>query len=156
MDNFVILFQPHMNLPKYPVIVSDDLHVFEFFSEGPRGHIKKGVFYTLIGNDLYNLGFGDWVETSQDLDDSSRTNNGDPDKVLATVASTAIAFTNRFPAARIFIEGSTAARTRLYQISIGFNLEEISEDFDIQGFTSEEWETFRRGRNYKAFLISRK
>jgi hypothetical protein len=145
-----------MNLPKYPVTASDDLLVYEFFSEGPRGRIKKGVFYTRIGKDLYDLGFGDWIEALQDLDDSSRTNNGDRDKVLATVASTAIAFTNRFPTVRIFIEGSTAARTRLYQIGIGFNLDEISENFDIPGFTGEEWQIFRRGRNYTAFLISRK
>ena len=121
-----------MNLPKYPVTVSDDLLVYEFFSEGPRGHIRKGVFYTRIGKDLYNLGFGDWIEKLQELDDSSRTNNGDRDKVLATVAATAIALTNRFPAIRIFIEGSTAARTRLYQIGIGSNLEEINEDFHSQ------------------------
>ncbi len=147
-----------MNLPKYPVIVSDDLLVYEFFSEGPRGLIKKGVFYTRIGNDLYNLGFGDWIEALRELDDTSRTNNRDRDKVLAlrTVASTAIAFTNRFPTVRIFVEGSTTARTRLYQIGIGHNLEEISEDFDVQGFTGKEWEEFQRGRNYMAFLISRK
>jgi len=145
-----------MNIPKYPVFVSDDLLVYEFFSEGPKGRIKKGVFYTRIGKDLYNLGFGDWPDASDELDDSSRSNNEDRDKVLATVASTAIVFTNRFPTAHIFMEGSTAARTRLYQMGIGFNLQEISEDFEVQGFTGEEWGTFRRGRNYSAFLISRK
>jgi hypothetical protein len=76
--------------------------------------------------------------------------------VLATVASTVIAFTNRFPAVRILIEGSTIARTRLYQMAITVHLEEISQDFDIQGFINGHWEIFHRGRNYSAFLIARK
>ena len=145
-----------MNLPRYQVFSSDDPYVYLFYSEGPKGKIKKGVFYTRIGDNLFNLGFGDWNEELQDLDDSSRSNNGDRDKVLATVALTALSFTNHFPNARLFVEGSTAARTRLYQIGIGFNLSEISEYFDIQGFTGEDWQPFVRGRNYEAFLISRK
>jgi hypothetical protein len=109
-----------------------------------------------VGKDLYNLGFGDWIEESRDIDDPSRTNNGDRDKVLFTVASTAVAFINHFPNVRIIIEGSTNARTRLYQMGIGLNLEAICKDFDIQGFTGQNWEPFRRGRNYKTFLIARK
>ena len=145
-----------MNLPKYPVIVSNDRRIFEFFSEGPKGIIKKTVLYTPIQKDLYNLGFGDRIEGTQEVDDSNRTNNGDRDMVLATVASTIVAFTNRFPAVRILIEGSTIARTRLYQMAITDYLEEIKQDFDIQGFINHRWEIFHRGRNYSAFLIARK
>jgi hypothetical protein len=145
-----------MNLPKYPVVASDNPFVYVFFSEGSRGRFRKGVFYTQIGNNIFNLGFGDWNEELQDLDDSSRTNNGDRDKVLATVASTALAFTNQFPNARIFAEGSTPARTRLYQMGISDNLLEISGYFEIMGLLEDVWEPFQRGRNYTAFLITRK
>ena len=145
-----------MNLPKYPLFASDDPFVYVFFSEGNRGRFRKGVFYTQIGNNIFNLGFGDWNEELQDLDDSSRTNNGDRDKVLATVASTALAFTNQFPNARIFVEGSTPARTRLYQMGISDNLLEINEYFEVTGLFHDVWEPFHRGRNYSAFLITRK
>jgi hypothetical protein len=145
-----------MKYPKYPVTASADHHTYLFFSEGPKGKITKGVIYSKIGINLFNLGFGDWNESLKELDDSSRSNNKDRDKVLATVAFTAIDFTNAFPEARIFIEGSTLARTRLYQIAISDNLLEINESFKIQGFFKEDWELFTKDRNYKAFLITRK
>ena len=145
-----------MNQSKYPVNVSDDHFVYVFFSEGPRGRIKKGVFFTKIGDNFFNLGFGDWNEESQDLDDSSRSNNGDRDKVLATVAFTALDFTNQFPDARIVAEGSTPARTRLYQMGIADNLLEITENFEVKGLLGNIWEPFQQDRNYTAFLINRK
>jgi hypothetical protein len=145
-----------MKQPKYPVNVSDDHFVYVFFSEGPRGRIKKGVFFTRIGENFFNLGFGDWNEDSQDLDDSSRSNNGDRDKVLTTVAFTALDFTSQYPDARIVVEGSTSARTRLYQMGIADNLLEIKENFEVQGLLGDFWEPFQRGKNYAAFLINRK
>ena len=145
-----------MKYPKYPVVASHDHHMYLFFSEGPQGKIAKGVIYSKINEDLYNLGFGDWNEGSRYLDDSTRTNNGDKNKVLVTVASTALDFTARFPNARIFVEGSTLARTRLYQMGIGGNLLEITQDFDVKGYRQELWEPFQQGRNYEAFLIKRK
>ena len=145
-----------MKYSKYPVSASADYHTYLFFSEGPGGRIAKGVIYSQIKKNLFNLGFGDWNEKLQELDDSRRTNNGDRDKVLATVAFTAFDFTNMYPQARIFVEGSTPARTRLYQMGIVYNLLEINESFEIQGFFNEEWEPFRTARNYKAFLITKK
>ena len=130
--------------------------MYEFYSEGSRGRIKKVILYERIGKNLFNLGFGDWNEELQRLDDSSRSNNGDRGKVLATVAYTALEFTSKFPYALIFAEGSTSARTRLYQIGIAGNLLEINEIFEVKGFLDELWEPFQRGRNYEAFLIKRK
>jgi hypothetical protein len=145
-----------MKYARYPVIASKEDHTYEFFSEGPSGRIRKIVFYEKIGDDLFNLGFGDWNSERQKVDDSIRSNNGDRDKVLATVAFTALDFTDEFPAALIFVEGSTSARTRLYQIGISNNLLEINENFEVQGYQSEHWEPFRQGRNYESFLIRRK
>ncbi|HWK05802.1 MAG TPA: hypothetical protein VNS58_19310 [Puia sp.] len=145
-----------MKYPRYPVEASDDLYMYDFYSEGLRGRIKKTIIYSRIEENLFNLGFGDWNEELKDLDDSSRSNNGDRDKVLATVAFTALDFTDKFPDARIFVEGSTSARTRLYQMGIGDNLLEINEKFEVKGFINDQWEVFQRGRNYEAFLIKRK
>jgi hypothetical protein len=105
---------------------------------------------------FYNLAFGDWNEEFHILDDSVRTNNGDGDKVLATVAFTALDFTYQFPNALLLIEGSTPARTRLYQMSIASNLSEINKVFNIQGFHLQKWAPFMQGRNYERFLARRK
>jgi hypothetical protein len=72
------------------------------------------------------------------------------------VAFTALDFTNQLPYVQIFAEGSTAARTRLYQMEIANNLMEINKFFEIEGFANGEWELFLRGRNYESFLIQRK
>lgn len=145
-----------MRSARYPMVMSDNPHLYTFVSEGPNGNIAKGVFYTEIGRNLYNLGFGDLNEDLSDISDSSRSNNGDRDKILTTVAFTALNFIRHFPDARIFIEGSTPARTRLYQMGIAANLVEINNTFEIHGFREKHWELFRAGRNYRAFFARKK
>jgi hypothetical protein len=145
-----------MNFPKYPVVASNDYHTYLFYSNGPQGRVAKGVIYSEISENLYNLGFGDRKGEVGELDDFSRSNNGDRDKVLTTVAFTAIDFTNKYPAAQIIAEGSTPARTRLYQMGIANNLLEINQTFNIQGLRNGRWEPFALNRNYNAFLIKRK
>jgi hypothetical protein len=145
-----------MNRPKYPIFASEEKHEYGLFCEGPMGKIRKVVRYDKIGNDLFNLGFGDWNEELNGINDSNRGNNGDSDKVLNTVASTAIVFTDQFPNAQLFVEGSTPARTRLYQMGVAHNLLEINQIFEIKGFRKEQWEIFQHGWNYEAFLIRRK
>ncbi|HEY8970362.1 MAG TPA: hypothetical protein VIM64_14760, partial [Puia sp.] len=107
-----------MKYSKYPVKVDQAHARYDFISEGPRGNIAKAVFYGHIKEGIFNLAFGDWNPELDKIDDSIRSNNGDRDKILATVAATAIDFTNKFPNAVIYTEGSTPARTRLYQIAI--------------------------------------
>ncbi len=145
-----------MKYPKYPVVASSDYQMYFFFSDGPQGRILKGVIYSQIEGNLYNLSFGDWKEEVKGLDDSSRSNNGDRNLILTTVADTVLDFTEQFPDARIFIEGSTNARTRLYQIGIFHNLLEINKHFVILGSIGDDWEEFQACRNYDAFLIKRK
>lgn len=145
-----------MKYPKYPIITSQGHYVYEFYSEGQMGRIKKVIVYEPISENVFNLGFGDWNEDRQQTDDSTRSNNGDRDKVLATVALTAVDFTDRFPDAQLFVTGSSPARTRLYQMGIANNLLEINERFEVKGFRTTDWEIFRMGVNYQAFLISRK
>jgi len=145
-----------MRYARYQVIVKNEHQMYEFCSEGQRGCIQKAVIYTRIQGNLYNLAFGDWNESIQKLDDSIRSNNGDKDKVLATVAFTALTFTDQYPKAKVFVEGSTAAKTRLYQMGINNNLLEISLNFNVKGYHEGCWTPFHQGRNYKAFLIQRK
>jgi len=132
--------------------------LFEFTSEGPKGKIKKIVEYSETGTEnVYNLGFGDYDEVTSGINDLSVTNNGDSLKVLATVASTVYAFTEKHPNAWIFATGSTIVRTRLYRMGITNNLAEIAEDFIVLGYNSKgEWEEFVIGEDYEAFLLTKK
>ena len=112
---------------------------FEFYSEGPKGIIKKVVeFQPTIQKNVYNLAFGDYDEKAKSIDDLKVTNNGDSLKVLATVASTVYAFIEKHPKAIVVATGSTAVRTRLYRMGITNNLLEISEDFVIFGFKIQD------------------
>jgi len=138
------------------VVVGNEYCFYSFYSEGPKGLIEKAAIYTKMQEGLYNLAFGDWNADIQSLDDSIRTNNGDRDKVLATVAFTALDFTNQYPNTLLSFEGSTPARTRLYQMGIGNNLSEINKNFEIRGLRLQKWEPFMQGINYDAFLAQRK
>jgi hypothetical protein len=104
----------------------------------------------------YNLGFGDYNEETQEIDDEVVTNNGDGLKVLATVVSTLYAFTGKYPDAKVFATGSTEARTRLYRMGISNNLEEIKQDFYVYGLKSNQtFEEFVVGEDYLGFLVTR-
>jgi hypothetical protein len=146
-----------VNLPKYPLKVGKSLLVYEFTSEGPRGQIPKIVKYSKTNlKDLYNLGFGDKDQTSEDIDDKKISNNADRDMVLATVVSTIYAFTDKYPDAWVFATGSTNARTRLYRMGLTIYFLEIMRDFQVFGLKDDEWIKFEKGIEFEALLIQRK
>jgi hypothetical protein len=147
-----------MNIDKYPVIVGETYMVFEFVSEGTKGSILKLIIYSETHlHNFYNLGFGDKDEATGQIDDEVVTNNGDSEKVLATVASSLYTFTDKFPDAMVFATGSTKARTRLYRIGISNNIKEIMEDFEVFGLVGEgEWQSFQKEVDFGAFLVKRK
>lgn len=150
-----------MLLERYEYETGPSFQQFVFYSEGPKGRIRKVILYTFLGNidgdDYYNLGFGDYNEAEKNINDLSISNNKDRDKILATVAITTLEFTSHFPSCKIVAEGSTPVRTRLYQISIMKHFKEIIQLFDIHGLTEEKgWTPFAAGENYLAFLIARK
>ena len=115
------------------------------------------VQYTLTNyKNLYNLGFGDKNIDTGEMDDMVISNNGDGEKVLATVVATLYAFTEKYKNAIVYAKGSTKSRTRLYKIGITKYLDEVKEDFEIYGQLDEKWEKFQKNRNYQAFLTKRK
>ena len=50
-----------MDLERYPSFASTDYQEYEFYSEGPKGKVKKIVRYQKISEKpiVYNLAFGD-------------------------------------------------------------------------------------------------
>src|SRR5687767_2843738 len=141
-----------MHLEIYTVVVDNEHRKYDFVSEGPKGKIKKVIFYVELGNNRYNLAFGDWNFIEQKIDDKARSNNNDRDKVLATVALTIIDFFQHHPEAEVYAKGSTPVRTRLYQIGIFKYWHQISQLISIKGFINENWEPIEKHKNYHAFL----
>jgi hypothetical protein len=146
-----------MKLSKYPLASDDEFTAFEFVSEGRNGLVHKLVQFTPTNlKGLYNLAFGDKNISTGGINDLVVTNNGDSEKVLATVASAVYAFTDKYPDAWVYATGSTRSRTRLYQIGISKYLKEVEQDFEILAELKDDWETYRENRNYEGFMIRRR
>ncbi|WP_295117357.1 hypothetical protein [uncultured Chitinophaga sp.] len=151
-----------MNLDRYEFQAGYNYHVFTFKSTGPNGVVPKVITYqptqikTPDGRQIVNIAFGDWNNDKNDLDDYSRSNNSDRDKVLATVASTIILYCVKHGSPVIMAMGSTPARTRLYQMGLNMHWAEIKSMFWVKGWANGRWTDFRPGVNFEAFLVIRK
>lgn len=135
---------------------SDNSFFYEFISAGPKGEIKKVVQFIRFAElrtETYNLVMGDWNEKEGHINDLANTNNGDREKVLATVANITVHFLSQHPKANIFATGSTPARNRLYRMGISGALNEIQELFEVKGFEAGRWQQFQKNANYIAFLL---
>jgi len=121
-----------MKYDSYPDLeISKDFSVIDFISEGKKGSIPKRIEFTPTElKHVYNLAFGD-VNENGELDDSITSDNGDRNRILATVASVVQAYTIKYPERWIAFSGSTKERTRLYRMAMGLNFEELSAKFDI-------------------------
>jgi hypothetical protein len=117
-----------MKLDRYPYYADSSFFDFEFESEGSKGKIRKIARFIKIGQNLYSFGVAHIVHD----------------------------FTSVFSDAAIYIEGSTPSRTRWYQMNIAAYLAEIDAAFEIYGFENGQWESFKKGINYKAFMGRRR
>jgi hypothetical protein len=148
-----------MNLEVYEYEYFQDRLEYEFYSLGPKRRIKKLVQFkktpTNVG-DMYNIGFGDWDEKGNFLNDSIRSNNGDTDKVLATVAHIVLDFTNKNPNAEVLAAG-TAERIRLYRMNITRQFVSIYTFFNIFGLTEDNViEPLIKSKKYVAFIVKQR
>jgi hypothetical protein len=143
-------------LEKYNYTSDKTFKVYSFMSNGPNGPIQKIAKFNEIAPNIYNFGFGDYNPKTGDISDTSTSNNQDTGIILGTVGNIIYDFTNVFIEALIFIEGTDAARTRLYQININKHWERIEPVFEVFGLRGERWEPFKKGINYEAFLGRRK
>ena len=145
-----------MNLDHYTLFTTD-FQDYEFYSKGPKGTVKKVVRYRKIEDDpiTYNLAFGDEIN-GDEISDTVITNNQDRDLVLSSVISTIHTFCDCFGNHFIYAEGSTAGRTRLYQMAISRLWNEINPGFMVWGYRQNAWYEFEVNVNYEAFLAKRK
>jgi len=146
----------HMKMDRYVLKSESCSTVYRFISEGKNGPIQKLIrFQKTNVPGLYNLAFGD-KNADGGIDDLAVSNNGDREKVLATVGSALYKFFDRFPSAFVYAEGSTASRTRLYRMGITKFYKEIIADFYLFGIIDEELYEFEFGKEYDGFLVLRK
>ena len=145
-----------MKLNRYEIKSGHNFTTFEFLSEGRRGKIIKVIqFQPMNYPNLYNLAFGD-RKPSGEIDDISVTDNGDSEKVLATVVAAVYAFVDKHPDAWVYATGTTEARTRLYRMGINKYFDIVQADFEIMGEQQNEWEWYEKGKDYQAFAVQRK
>lgn len=146
-----------MKLDKYQLKSEADLTIFEFISEGPKGKIIKLIEFTETNlKDFYNLAFGDKDEKTGNIDDKAVTNNNDTEKILATVASAVLLFTDKHPDAWIYATGSTIARTRLYRMGISKYFKEVAAEFYIFGELDDNWLPFEPNIDFIGYVVKRK
>jgi hypothetical protein len=146
-----------MNTEKYALKSESNFTTFEFISEGPNGLIRKIVQFQHTNEpNLFNLAFGDKDAETGKMDDLSISNNGDSEKVLATVIAALYAFFDKYPSAFVYATGSTKARTRLYRMGITKFYEEMLEDFYLYGQIGDDFFEFKIGETYSGFLTQRK
>ena len=146
-----------MQYERYDIKASNSFLRFKFWSEGPRGRIRKQVVFTPFKYlpSVFNLVFGD-VDRLGIIDDKIITDNFDMRKVLATVAFIVDEFLLMYPERLVYFRGSTKSRGRLYRMALSNNLEELTLKFELLGFIEAQWEPFKKGRDYSAFLVRRK
>ena len=111
---------------------------FTFTSVGPKGTftVFAGFHKNRPGSSNYTFGFGEMTIDANGnihVDDQVMLNNGDADKIFNTVGNQIYLFLKRNPDAKVYISGSTPARTRIYRQLISRNFDEISRHLKVFG-----------------------
>lgn len=146
-----------MEQPSYPFKKYKRELLFEFESVSEIKTIKKVIAYELIDDKqkVFNLSLVDKNDDGK-ISDMVVSNNNDMEMVLATVIQTLPIFFAEFEGSQIFFSGSTPSRTRLYRIIIAKFQKDFEREYAIYGFINQIAEPFQKGKNYEAFLISKK
>lgn len=139
----------------YLTTSNDENTRFQFQSVGKRGVFEKVIYFTPLTVDTYNLSLVDYDSATGSYDDLSVTDNGDMPEIIVTVISTIHKFLNSNPG-KIYFEGSTPARTRLYQISISKIYDPVQSDLLISGLQGGRWYLFEPNVNFEGFLVEKK
>jgi len=145
-----------MNLPKYHLKAESEFTRFEFTSEGKKGAIRKLIeFQATTDPEVYNLAFGDKDPSTGETDDLAVSDNGDTEKVLATITDALYVFFDKHPTSYVYATGSTKARTRLYRMGITRFHDEMQNDFYLYGQIGDSYLEFELDKEYDGFLAQK-
>ena len=146
-----------MHVDRYQLKSEEQFTRFEFISEGPKGAIRKLIeFQRTTDPETYNLAFGDKHSVTGGIDDLAVSDNGDTEKVLATVVAAVYTFLESRPTAYVYAQGRTKARTRLYRMGINRFYQNVQRDFYLYGRIGEDFADFKTDVEYEGFLAQRK
>jgi hypothetical protein len=145
-----------MKFEQYTATASTEHTEYHFTSTGPNGDFSIIIQYTYIEKaNVFNLGFG-LLQEDGNVDDTFRTNNGDMEKILATVGNTVLSFSGKHPDIPVFATGNDMVRTRLYRRMLTRNKDAIEKLFRIYGQKDNEWHKFEANIDYDSFLVIRR
>lgn len=161
---------------------------FFFISKGDQDVIKAIQFsyvQELNGQNIYNLGFGDYDLENDKIIDDTNTNNGDAYKVFNTVLSTIPIFFEHFDDEILMVQGSDGRpefvencklickkqcvdecrnynrRINIYRSYIDKNCEQLYADYQFLGGLKDEeqhtiLESYERYKKYDSVFLFRK
>ena len=131
--------------------------MFEFISTGKYGEVRKRIiFHPMDWEGVYSLAFGN-IGPAGEIDDHTITDNGDRNKILATIARVVDYYTICYPRRWIYFRGNSKEKTRLYRMAVGLHLKELSSVFEIFGeVEGSDFIPFHKNMEISAFLIRRK
>ena len=163
--------------------------LYLFLSRGRKSIIKIVQYIlteTLSGQDVYNLGFGDYDFENERIKDDILTSNGDVYKVFQTVLSTVPLFLNQRPESIVLVRGSDSTlqyqeqcrqtctkhceqdcknadrRIRLYQSYVNRNHTELVKEYQFLGGNVDingGWfiiEDYKKANFYDGVFVSKR
>jgi len=138
----------------YDIKPSAEKQYYLFTSEGPKGKINKIVLFQGIGENRYNLAFGDLLFGQ--LDDEVVSNNRDFVKVLSTVAACVYDFVKAYPGIELEIEPVDEKRKMLYNAVFKRHHLFIRQQFRILGVITDTLEPYSQEKLYDRFELYHK
>lgn len=127
-----------MRKPIYPYRQCGEA-TYEFVSIGNKNIVKRVQFIKTEIKNIVALGFGDLLDDGT-ISDQASSNNGDIGMVMSTIIKITEEYTLSHPAIKIFFEGSTKERTRLYGRILKNYYQEFSNYFIITGIRIDSLE----------------
>ena len=131
---------------------------FKFTSVGSKGTINKIIEFSYLGQNSWNLGFGDIK--GDDWEDNIISNNNDFRKVLQTVTNAVHRFFELYPDHQIQILPLDYQRKSLYNRIFQQRWQEIEPLFEVNAaITKDEKikiEKYSTTKIFDAFVISQK
>lgn len=144
-----------MNAAFYETEWYSERLMFWFTSTGRQSIVKVILFRPTEEAGVYEIGLGD-LNSDGSIDLDARSDNGDTEEVLSTVAKALLFFLSDHAEEQVVVEASSESRARLYQIAIKRELADFGDYLVTYGFDNENPEVLQDGKNYKKFVISLK
>lgn len=157
----------HYEVQKGDSATPVDKLLFTFISKGKQD-VNKVVAYQKtnhsiiisIARDIFNLGFGDYEDNVEDVNDLVNSNNGDVYKVFNTVLHTIPTYFERYPDNCLFVKGSDRRRTDVYCNFISKHYDTFSTDYTFYGledtFNGRAYVPFKPFKLYEGVLFLQK